>query len=355
MAVENETAEQVVKMILQGSEVVLRISGEAAINVVKMIYAALKGDLTTKGKATLWEFLKSGKDQKIFQIPDEYLKAFNTASKKYGFPYVMLKDKNNKNGLMDIMVYATDASKVNRVIESLQLTVKKVETIKPEVSVEGKAELFKPLGMQLRVPFELIDDLQEETRNKRLLAEVKKLAVKMEHSGPQIVKPVELLCKENGHYELIAEDDLKSLLAMRIAGYKGAVAEISVPKVEGDEIEVRAGGVKESRERTDTPMEGTEPAPFEKAKDTPTKEEGQTVNPTMVRTIEDPVSGPNSGTLHQLGEEERSMVSDKGFIGKRSSVKKDLQKCKKIAESRETMKAIQKAARAMPITKPVSK
>ena len=49
------------------------------------------------------------------------------------------------------------------------------------------------------------------------------------------------------------------------------------------------------------------------------------------------------------------MVSDKGFIGKRSSVKKDLRKCKKIAESRETMKAIQKAARAMPIPKPVSK
>ncbi len=51
MAVENETAEQVVRMVLQGSEVVLRLSGEAALNVAKMIYAALQGDLTTKGKA----------------------------------------------------------------------------------------------------------------------------------------------------------------------------------------------------------------------------------------------------------------------------------------------------------------
>ena len=89
MAVENETADQVVRMVLQGSEVVLRLSGEAAIRIASMIYNALKGDHTTKGKATLWEFLKSGKDQKLFRIPDEYLKAFTTASKKFGFPFVV--------------------------------------------------------------------------------------------------------------------------------------------------------------------------------------------------------------------------------------------------------------------------
>ena len=84
MAIENETADQVVRMILQGSEVVLRLSGEAALRIAPMIYAALKDGHTTKGKATLWEFLKSGKDQKLFRIPDEYLKAFTKASKKFG-------------------------------------------------------------------------------------------------------------------------------------------------------------------------------------------------------------------------------------------------------------------------------
>ena len=54
MAVENETADQVVRMILQGSEVVLKLSGEAALKVATMIYNALKGDMTTKGRATLW-------------------------------------------------------------------------------------------------------------------------------------------------------------------------------------------------------------------------------------------------------------------------------------------------------------
>ena len=69
MAIENESTDQVIRMVLQGSEVVLRLSGEAALRIAALIYNALKGDLTTKGKATLWEFLKSGKDQKLFRIP----------------------------------------------------------------------------------------------------------------------------------------------------------------------------------------------------------------------------------------------------------------------------------------------
>ena len=103
MAVENETADQVVRMILQGSEVVLKLSGEAALKVATMIYNALKGDMTTKGRATLWEFMKSGKEQKMFTIPDTHLKAFTLASKKYGFPFVVLKDKTSNDGFTNIL------------------------------------------------------------------------------------------------------------------------------------------------------------------------------------------------------------------------------------------------------------
>jgi hypothetical protein len=155
MAVENETADQVVRMVLQGTEVVLRLSGEASLRIGQMIYAALKDGHTTKGKATLWEFLKSGKEQKMFRIPDEYLKAFTKASKKFGFPFVIMKDKTKNDGLTDIMCYASDASKVNRVIENFKLLVEKVEVIKPEVVKTESGELVKPLGMQMAVPWSL--------------------------------------------------------------------------------------------------------------------------------------------------------------------------------------------------------
>ena len=354
MAVENETAEQVVKMVLQGTEVVLRISGEAAINIAKMIYSVLKNDRTSRGRATLWEFLKSGKDQKIFQIPDEYLKPFTTASKKYGFPFVVLKDKNNANGVTDIMVYASDAAKVNRVIETLQLTVKKVENIKSTVNIPGKADEYMTFGKELKVPFELIDDIPSVTDNKRIHAQAMRLAAKMKTSGPQIVERVGLLCKENGHYETISSEAKDTLLAMRLAGYKDVVADILIPNCPVKEMEEKTSDGQLPRERNDSPMTGTEPAPVEKAKDVPSKEEGQTVNPTMARTANDIAFGQDL-EKSSVSESKEGKIISEVFGDKRPSVRAELERCRMISEANEALKAVQKATKTIAKPNPMSK
>ena len=336
MAVENETADQVVRMVLQGSEVVLRLSGEASLRIGQMIYTALKDGHTTKGKATLWEFLKSGKDQKMFRIPDAYLKAFTKASKKFGFPFVVMKDKTKNDGYTDIMCYAADASKVNRVIENFNLLVKQVEIVKPEVKT-NTGELVKPLGMQLAVPLELIDGIPDpKTQNRRLFSELQKYAAKMKSNGPQIVEPVGLLCKPNGHYDILPGQGAKRLMALRLADYKTAVADISVPKKEG--IEVRAENIdaRPPQERT---------IPGEAQKDPgldetfPTKEEGQTVNPTMARTSRDPASG--------LGSEQRSRKGNRTTFTvnpeDRPSVRKKLEEAKKISADKQVAKDLVKS------------
>ena len=337
MATENETADQVVRMVLQGSEVVLRLSGEAGMRIASMIYTALKGDYTTKGKATLWEFLRSGKDQKLFRIPDEYLKAFTTASKKFGFPFVILKDKSNKDGLTDIMVYATDASKVNRVIENFNLMVKQVETIKPEIKTES-GDLIKPLGMQYAVPLDLIDGIPDPAeQDKRLLSELQKYATKMKANGPQIVEPVGLLCKPDGRYEILPGQGSKRLMALRLANYKTAVADISIPKKEG--VEVRAENIDErpAQERNESPKKTDDPIQPENP--TPTKEETQTVNPTMARTSRDPASGQDFGKKSKEGV---SLISS-ADPEKRPSVKKKLEECRKISAEKQATKDLIKA------------
>ena len=343
MAVENETADQVVKMVLQGSEVVLRLSGEAAIRIATMIYNALKGDLTTKGKATLWEFLKSGKDQKLFTIPDSYLKAFTTASKKFGFPFVVLKDKSSKSGYTDIMVYATDASKVNRVLENLRLTVQQVETFKPEVKTET-GELIKPLGMQYSVPLELIDNIPETPKHdKKLLAELQKYAAKMKQTGPQVVEPVELLCKPDGRYEVLPGQGSKRLMALRLAGYKDAVADIMVPKKEG--IEVRAENIDQrpAQERNDAPKKPADHDPPGKA---PQKEPKQTVNPTMARTSRNPASGLDSGKNSR-----KSARTDSIDPEDRPSVRKKLEELKTTAAQKKAANDIKKTIKHIPAPK----
>lgn len=336
MAVENETADQVVRMVLQGSEVVLRLSGEASLRIGQMIYTALKDGHTTKGKATLWEFLKSGKDQKMFRIPDAYLKAFTKASKKFGFPFVVMKDKSKNDGYTNIMCYAADASKVNRVIENFNLLVKQVEIVKPEVKTDT-GELVKPLGMQLAVPLELIDGIPDpKTQNRRLFSELQKYAAKMKANGPQIVEPVGLLCKPNGHYEILPGQGSKRLMALRLADYKTAVADISAPQKEG--IEVRAENIdaRTLQERTIPGEAKKDPVPDETF---PTKEEGQTVNPTMARTSRDPASG--------LGSEQRSRKGNRTIFTvnpeDRPSVRKKLEEAKKISADKQVAKDLVKS------------
>ncbi len=344
MAIENETADQVVRMVLQGSEVVLRLSGEAGLRIAQMIYSALKGDHTSKGKATLWEFLKSGKDQKMFRIPDEYLKAFTTASKKFGFPFVVLKDKSNKDGMTDILVYATDASKVNRVIENFNLMVKQVETIKPEVKTET-GDLVKPLGMQLSVPLNLIDGIPDpQEQDKRLLAELQKYAAKMKAKGPQIVEPVGLLCKPDGRYEILPGQGSKRIMALRLAGYKAAVADISVPKKEG--IEVKAENIDErpAPERNESPKKD-DPIPPENP--SPTKEEGQIANPTMARTSRDPASGQDFDKKSTKGEKLMPLADP----DKKPSVRKKLEDCKKIADEKQAAKDLARTVQKVVPTK----
>ena len=337
MSIENETADQVVKMVLQGSEVVLRLSGEATLRIATMIYNAVKNDMTKKGKSTLWEFMKSGKAQKLFTIPDSHLKAFTTASKKFGFPFVILKDKSDKNGFTDIIVYATDASKVNRVLENLKLTVKHVETIKPEIITE-KGDLVKPLGMQLNVPLELIDNIPETPKNDRkLMSELLKYAAKIKREGPQVIEPVGLLCKPNGRYEVIDGQGSKRLMVLRLADYREAVADISVPKKEGVEAKVENAEDRPSQERSETPKSQETSTP---EKTNPTKEDGQSVNPTMARTSRDPASGPNSAKKSKnKGSKTKSDDPEN-----RPSVRKKLEKAKVISAERQAARMLERPA-----------
>ena len=334
MAVENETADQVVRMVLQGSEVVLKLSGEAALKVATMIYNALKGDLTTKGRATLWEFMKSGKEQKMFKIPDTHLKAFTMASKKYGFPFVVLKDKTSKDGFTSILAYSTDASKVDRVMEKLQINAKKVK-VTSEIKTDI-GDLVNAFDVQMQVPFELIDGLPEPPKhNKRLLAELQKYAAKIKQNGPQVVEPVKLLGKTNGRDEIIPGEGAKRIMAFRLAGYTTAVADIMVPKKK--EVEVQAENIDERppQERNEAPRLHIVSDPPE---ETPTKEEKQTVNPTMARTSGDPASGQDLGAR---SKKDGSMISTTEPES-RPSVRKKLEECKKISDERQSAKTLAK-------------
>ena len=118
-----DAAEQVVRLSLEGVEVAAKISGNGAKNIALLLYATLKQEQKTKGKARLTSMLKSGKELKVYTITQKDLHKFSQEAKRYGVLYCVLKDRNNKdqNAAVDVIARAEDASKIQRITERFRL------------------------------------------------------------------------------------------------------------------------------------------------------------------------------------------------------------------------------------------
>lgn len=135
MNTSGDAAEQIVRFSLEGLEVVAKISGEGAKNVLALLVSIMKDKQQTKGKTRLNNMLKTGKELKIFSVKKEDLQKFSQEAKRYGVLYCALIDKQNKNydGMVDIMVRAEDASKINRIVERFKIATVDAAKIKTEI------------------------------------------------------------------------------------------------------------------------------------------------------------------------------------------------------------------------------
>ena len=120
MNTSGETADQVVRMTLNGVEVLLKISGKGAMKLAAFLYAALKDNKRTKGRVRLESMLKSGKPLEVFSVKKEELQLFTQEAKRYGILYCGLKSKLESDGMCDIMVRKEDSAKLNRIAEKLK-------------------------------------------------------------------------------------------------------------------------------------------------------------------------------------------------------------------------------------------
>lgn len=133
-------------MSLQGIEVAanvaLKAGGMASKSLAAMLYAILTDKKKVKGKARLNSMLKSGKELKVFAIHHNDLKFFFQEAKRYGVVYCVLKEKNNTDGICDIMVRAEDASKISRIVDKFELATVDAKTIN-EYATSRQNQTFK--------------------------------------------------------------------------------------------------------------------------------------------------------------------------------------------------------------------
>lgn len=143
MNTSGDAAEQIVRLTLEGYEVVLKITGSAAKNIAAFLYAALRDadKNKTSGRTRLKSMLRSGKELKIYGVRNSDLKTFKEEAKRYGVLYCVLRDlKGSPDGMCDIMVRAEDAAKIDRIVERFKFAAVETAGVKQEAEKETLME-----------------------------------------------------------------------------------------------------------------------------------------------------------------------------------------------------------------------
>lgn len=167
-----ETADQMVRMTLQGIEVVsdiaLKIGGEATRTLASTLYAIITEQKKVRGKTSLDHLIQIEKDLKVFTIRQEDLKLFCTEAKRYGVLYSVLTEKNNTSGICEIMVKASDAPKLSRIIDKLEIATIDTKALKEAILAQQqiqKQEETKVSPEELKEAENLIKELFDEHVN----------------------------------------------------------------------------------------------------------------------------------------------------------------------------------------------
>lgn len=110
------------------------LTGKGVIALATFLIATLKQQNKSKGKTRIKAF--DGKPTRVFVMRNEDMAVFTEQAKKYGILYAAILDKKSKddpNGIVDVVVNANDAAKVNRISERFALSADEVEKIRQEV------------------------------------------------------------------------------------------------------------------------------------------------------------------------------------------------------------------------------
>ena len=90
MNTSGEAAEQVMRMSLEGAEILIKLTGSGAKNVAVLLYSIYKEQNKTRGKERLTNMLRSGKPLKVYT-------AAETTSCSQASGFTVCKS-NGKNG-----------------------------------------------------------------------------------------------------------------------------------------------------------------------------------------------------------------------------------------------------------------
>ena len=117
-----EAADQLVRMMLSGSEVAVRLSGSAIKNVLALTMALAKKHKTISGKVNLAKMLKETRDVRRFSMSPEQYQQFRQRAGKQKILFSAIRDSDNKGKVVDVIMPVTEIDRANMIFERIRYT-----------------------------------------------------------------------------------------------------------------------------------------------------------------------------------------------------------------------------------------
>lgn len=138
----NQAVSQVIRIVGDGLDIALRLTGAAARETAILLYTALKsqGEKNKPGRQKLTKMLQTG-TARIFDVPESKMKEFVQEAKRYGISYCVLrKSKTGDKDIHEVIVHEEDAGRISRIADKI-----KVGTVTVEAVPEEQAKKIPPM------------------------------------------------------------------------------------------------------------------------------------------------------------------------------------------------------------------
>ena len=112
-----EAADQMVRMMLSGGEVTVRLGGSALKNLLALTMALAKNNQTISGKVNMTKMLRETRDLRLFPMTPEQYQQFQKHAKKQKILFSAIKDKDDKGKLIDVVMPVTELDRANLIFE----------------------------------------------------------------------------------------------------------------------------------------------------------------------------------------------------------------------------------------------
>ena len=114
-----EAADQMVRMMLSGGEVAVRLTGSAAKNLLAISLALAKSHKKVSGRMRMGKMLQQTRDLRTFPMTQEEYRTFKKGAREKKLLYAAVKNTRTPNGMVDVVMPPSEVERANLVFAQM--------------------------------------------------------------------------------------------------------------------------------------------------------------------------------------------------------------------------------------------